>query len=135
MASQILPGNGGCGHNYQAKSIPGSCQLIPSETILVIAGGWCCLGGKAGDGSTFYRVRRAGKDSPSVQQMVKKELGCQRAAMDQGSYSLMLSVGALEGSPGHSLHPVTFEVGSVLPATFCQVSLVRDKYTQDIQSQ
>lgn len=71
--------------NYRAKSIPGWCQLMPSEMMLVIAGGWCCSGGKAADSSSPYRVRRAGKDSLSAQRMEQaEEQGCRGAVVDRG---------------------------------------------------
>lgn len=71
--------------------MPGSCQLMPSETMLVVAGGWRCSGGKAGDSSTSHRGRRTGKDGLSAQQMERaEEQGCWGAAMDRGCHSLML---------------------------------------------
>lgn len=38
--------------NYQSKSIPVSCQLVPSEMMLVPAGSWHCSAGRAGDSSS-----------------------------------------------------------------------------------
>lgn len=38
--------------NYQSKSIPDSSQLVPSEMMLVPAGGWHCSGERAGDSSS-----------------------------------------------------------------------------------
>lgn len=75
-----------------------------------------------------------GKDSPSAQEMEKKEKQwCWGTVVDWGGCSLMLWPGGLEESPGHPLHSVTLEVGCVLPANPCRVSLVRDEHTQDIQ--
>lgn len=78
--------------------------------------------------------RRVGKDSPSAQQMEKKEKqGCRGTVVDWWGCSLMLWPGGLEESPGHPLPSITLEVGCVLPANHCRVSLIRDGHTQDIR--
>lgn len=46
---------------------------MPSDMTLVIAGGWHCSGGKAGDSHTSHGERRAGKGWASVQWMKEEE--------------------------------------------------------------
>lgn len=109
--------------------MPGSCQLMPSEMMLVIAGGWHCSGGKAGDSSTSH-----GEEGREGCPFCRVDGAGRRAGVLGGlRCSLVLWPGVPEGSPGQALRSIALEVGSVLPAISGQLSLVRITCTQDIQ--
>lgn len=96
---------------------------MPSDMMLVIAGGWHRSGWKAGDSNTSHRERRAGKDCASVQWMEEEEEGGKRGLWRiRGTGSAPPSL-----LPPPSFLPtlcfVTLEVGSVFPAISCWVIL------------
>lgn len=72
------------------------------EMMLVVAGGWHCLGGKAVDSSTSYRGKRAGKDGLSVKWMEQaEEQGCRQAMVDRGrgGAASCFCLGVWKGAP------------------------------------